>query len=224
MSIKNWPQTERPRERLIKYGAGALSDTELLAILINQGQRGRTALDTARDLLMHFGCLQKLFTAPLKAFVECAGIGTAKYSLFQATHELAKRMQQEAIEDKDVLRNSLATKQYLAAKLRHNQIEIFACLYLDCKNRIIKYEELARGTIDHAAVHARELVKGVLQYNAANIILAHNHPSGSAEVSQADREITIRLQQALATIDVKVLDHIVIGDTAMTSFVEMGWL
>lgn len=224
MSIKNWPRAERPRERLINYGASALSDTELLAILINQGQRGRTALDTARELLAHFGCLRNLFTAPLIAFADCPGVGTAKYSLLQATHELAKRMQQEAIKDKNVLNNSLATKQFLAAKLRHSQIEIFACLYLDCKNRIINYEELAHGTIDHAAVHARELVKAVLKHNAANIILAHNHPSGSAEVSQADRDITNNLQQALATIDVRVIDHIVIGDTTITSFVEMGWL
>ncbi len=224
MAITDWPDAERPREKLLNRGAGALSDAELLAIFLRTGVRGRSAVDLARDILQHFDGLRGLLNADQTAFCAIAGLGPAKFSQLQAVVELARRHLAEALQRGDVLCDPATTRRYLSARLRDYPHEVFGCLFLDTRHRVIAFEELFRGTINGASVHPREVIRRALVHNAAAVILAHNHPSGVAEPSDADRQLTRRLQAALELIDVRVLDHIVIGDGESVAFAERGWL
>ncbi|MGQ9658647.1 MAG: RadC family protein [Thermochromatium sp.] len=224
MSIKDWPEGERPREKLLERGAGALSDAELLAIFLRTGIPGQSAVDLARALLTEFGGLTGLLSADRRRFCAGKGLGTAKYAQLQAVLELSRRYLLTRLSDQDVLTSPEATRDYLKLRLYGLPHEIFACLFLDNRHRVIVYEELFRGTIDGASVHPREVVRRVIETNAAAVIFAHNHPSGVAEPSQADLRLTQRLKEALALIDVRVLDHIIVGDGDGTSFAERGLL
>jgi DNA repair protein RadC len=222
MAITDWPAAERPREKLLKLGAGVLSDAELLAIFLRTGAPGMTAVDLARALLNDFGSLRALLDADLDVFTLGRGLGPAKYSQLQAVLEMSRRHMQESLERSDALTSPQLTRQYLISCLRDQPQEQFACLFLDSQHRVIIFETLFYGTIDAACVYPREVVKRCLQHNAAAVILAHNHPSGVAEPSQADERITERLISALALVDIRVLDHFVVGDGELVSFAERG--
>ena len=224
MSIKDWPETERPREKLISLGAVQLSDAELLALVVRSGGKGKSAIDVARALLNDFGSLTQIFLASQEEFCRSNGLGLVSFVQLQAMLELSKRHLHEQLAERDALTSSELTRQYLRARLRHYEHEVFACLYLDNQHRVVKLEELFTGTIDGAAVYPREVVKRCLRNNAAAVIFAHNHPSGVAEPSQADIAITTRLTSALNTIDVRVLDHVVVGRNEAVSFAERGLL
>lgn len=223
MSITNWPASERPREKLLQKGSAALSDAELLSIFLRTGVKGKSAVDLARELLNNFGGLRNLLCAEQSDFCLHLGLGPAKFSQLQAVLEMAKRHLYEQMERGNALENPTATKNYLAAQLNAYKHEVFAGLFLDNRHRVIKFEELFTGTIDGASVYPREVVKKAMSYNAAAVIFAHNHPSGVAEPSQADKNITQRLQDALSLVDVRVLDHIIVGDE-LISFAERGYL
>ena len=212
MSIQDWPEGDRPREKLLAQGVAVLSDAELLAIFLRTGIKGKTAVDLARDLLTEFGSLRALLQADCENFTRAKGLGTAKYAQLQAVLEMARRHTFEELDRGDVLISPEATRAYLSQQLRHYQHEVFACLFLDNQHHILEFEELFRGTIDSASVYPREVVKKALAHNAAAVIFAHNHPSGISEPSQADKLITDKLKQALALIDIRVLDHFIIGD------------
>jgi len=221
-SIRDWPAAERPREKLLSRGPAALSDAELLAIFLRTGVKGKTAVDVARDLLSEFGGLRPLLEADRQGFCKHHGLGEASYAQLQAVLEMARRHLQEQIHRGDTLENPDATREFLASRLRHLPYEVFACLFMDNRHRVIDFEELFRGTIDGASVHPREVVRRALHHNAAAIILAHNHPSGVAEPSRADVQLTRRLVEALALVDVRILDHVVVGDGSGVSFAERG--
>jgi len=224
MAITDWPMQERPREKLLAQGADTLSDAELLAIFLRTGVKGKSAVDLARELLSDFGSLRGLLTADQTRFCEPMGLGSSKYAQLQAVLEMARRHLAEQLQRGDALTSPELTRRYLASRLRDRDYEVFAALFLDNQNRVIQYEELFRGTIDGAAVYPREVLKRALEHSAAALIFAHNHPSGVAEPSRADRHITERLQQALGLVDIRVLDHLVIGDGEIVSFAERGWL
>ncbi|MCP4995792.1 MAG: JAB domain-containing protein [Gammaproteobacteria bacterium] len=224
MSITDWPVAERPREKLLRQGAAALSDAELLAIFLRTGVKGLTAVDLARQLLTEHGGLRPLLAADRQKFCASHGMGDAKYVQLQATLEMGRRHIQESLERGDSFCSPEETRNYLRIRLGNHPNEVFACLFLDTRHRLIAYNELFQGTIDGASVHPREVVRKAIKHNAAAVILAHNHPSGIAEPSHADEQITHRLQQALALIDVRVLDHIIVGDGEMTSLAESGLL
>ena len=224
MSLSRWPPNERPREKLLSRGASALSEAELLAILLQTGTAGRSALDVARALLEEFRTLRGLLTAERRAVVGVRGLGDARYALLQAALELARRHYAELMQAGPALANPRATREFLRARLRDRDHEVFCCLFLDNRHRVICFDEVFRGTLDGASVHPRDVVKLALARNAAAVILAHNHPSGVAEPSQADELITARLRDALGLVDIRVLDHIVVGDAACVSFAERGLL
>ena len=225
MPITDWPDAERPREKLIAKGPQFLSDAELLAIFLRTGIKGKTAVDLARDLLKDFGSLQALLESDFKRFEKSKGLGMAKYAQLQAVLEMAKRHLRESLQRGDALTSPDLTRQFLTTQIRGYQHEVFACLLLDNQHRVIGFQELFRGTIDSASVYPREVVKSALAFNAAAVIFAHNHPSGVAEPSEADRMITQRLKQALNLIDIRVLDHFIIGDgDTAYSFAENGLL
>jgi len=221
-TIRDWPAGERPREKLLRHGPAVLSDAELLAIFLRTGLRGKTAVDLARELLAAFGGLRPLLDADRAAFCAQAGLGAARYAQLQAVLEMARRHLQEQLSRKDALENPDITRRFLASRLRHLPHEVFACLFLDNRHRVIAFEELFRGTIDGASVHPREVVRRVLHFNAAAVILAHNHPSGIPEPSRADVQLTRRLADALALVDVRVLDHVIVGEGSGVSFAERG--
>ena len=224
MAIRDWPASERPREKLLEKGAGNLSEAELLAIFLRVGVKGKSAVDLARQALSHFGSLRTLLTASQEDFCAIPGLGPAKYAQLQATLEMGRRHLGESLERGKPLTDPAATRKYLLARLRDMPHEVFACLYLDNRHRVISFEELFRGTIDGATVHPREVVRAALKHNAAAVIFSHNHPSGVAEPSDADRRLTRRLADALALVDIRVLDHFVVGDGEVSSFAERGWL
>lgn len=224
MSIKDWQPAERPREKLLHRGAEALSDAELLAIFLRTGVTGKSAVDLARELLERFAGLRGLLTASREEFCAAQGLGDAKFVQLQATLEIARRHLAENLKRGDALTDPAATQRYLIARLRDLAHEVFACLFLDNRHRVIAYEELFRGTLDGASVHPREVVKRALAHNAAAVIFAHNHPSGVAEPSSADRSLTRRLREALGLVDIRVLDHFVVGDGHGVSFAERGYL
>lgn len=224
MTIKHWPALERPREKLIARGAQTLSDAELLAIFLRVGVRGKTAVDLARDLLNEYGGLRRLLELPCQQFCKSHGLGHAKYAQLQAVLEMGRRHLQETIIRADVMTNPTATRQYLIARLRQYQQEVFACLFLDTKHRVISFDELFHGSIDNATIYPREVVKRALDHNAAAVIFAHNHPSGVAEPSQADRHSTLQLIKALDLIQVRVLDHFIIGEERVVSMAELGFI
>ncbi|GAB6140879.1 DNA repair protein RadC [Methylosoma difficile] len=222
MAIKDWPAEERPREKLLQRGAGALTDAELLAIFLRTGTAGKSAVDLARELLDSFGSLKTLLDADQSQFCQGHGLGSAKYAQLQAVLEMARRHFKEVLQRGDALKNPDITRAYLSAQLRGYSYEVFACLFLDNQNRVIQLDELFRGTLDSASVYPREVAKQALHHNASAVIFAHNHPSGVAEPSQADRFITDKLKQALALFDIRVLDHFIIGDGQPYSFAEHG--
>lgn len=224
MPITDWPIDERPREKLLQRGANVLSDAELLAIFLRTGIKGNTAVDLARDIITHFGGLRNLLLADKKAFCQFSGLGEAKFAQLQAVLELSRRHLKETLQRGDFLQNPQATQDYLSTQLRDLPYEVFACLFLDNQHRVIEFEILFQGTINGASVHPREVVRKTLKHNAAALILAHNHPSGVAEPSSADRHITKQLREALSLIDVRVLDHIVVGDGECIAFSERGWI
>jgi DNA repair protein RadC len=222
MSISQWPSGERPREKLLQRGAASLSDAELLAIFLRTGLPGMSAVDLARELLNRYGSLRSLFEANQRRFCDTPGLGPAKYAQLQAVLEMVRRYLHENLRRGDALRNPDDTRNYLSAQLRGRDHEVFACLFLDTRHRVIAFEEVFRGTIDGASVHPREIVKLALAHNAAAVILAHNHPSGVSEPSQSDIRLTGRLRDALSLVDVRVLDHLIVGDGIATSLAELG--
>lgn len=224
MPITDWPAAERPRERLLAQGAASLSDAELLAIFLRTGVPGQTAVDLARTLLSDFGSLRALLAADLRSFCRRKGLGSAKYAQLQAVLEMARRHLLAQLSSPQALNSPSAAGDYLRARIGHLPHEVFAVLFLDSQHRLLACEELARGTIDGAAVYPREVVKAALRHNAAAVLLAHNHPSGVAEPSAADRALTDRLREALQLVDIRVLDHLVIGADRTTSFAERGWI
>lgn len=224
MAISDWPAEERPREKLLARGPASLSDAELLAIFLRTGLPGLTAVDLARSLLAEHGGLRKLLDADARRFCDSPGLGLAKYAQLQAVLEMVRRYLRETLMRGDALRNPADTRNYLTAQLRDRAHEVFACLFLDTRHRVIAFDEVFRGTIDGASVHPREIVKLALAHNAAALIFAHNHPSGIAEPSQADLRLTRRLREALQLVDIRVLDHLIVGDGAVLSFAEQGLL
>jgi DNA repair protein RadC len=224
MAISHWPAAERPREKLCAQGPASLSDAELLAIFLRTGIRGKTAVDLARELLNEYGGLRALFEAERAQLCRRPGLGPTKYVQLQAVLELGRRHLRESLTRGGTLNSPSDTKQYLTAQLRDRPHEVFACLFLDTRHRVIAFEEMFRGTIDGASVHPREIVKRALAHNAAALIFAHNHPSGIAEPSQSDQRLTQRLRDALQLVDIRVIDHLVVGDGQVASFAELGLL
>lgn len=224
MPINKWPEGERPREKLFHQGPASLSDAELLAIFLRTGRRGKSAVDVGRDLLMAFGGLRQLLNADYRQFCAQPGVGLVKWVQLQAALELGRRQLAQSLLRCDVLTSPQLTQTYLQSRLRDCKHEIFACLYLDNRHRVIHFQELFRGTINGAAVYPREVVTEALQHNAAAVIFAHNHPSGIAEPSQADIQLTRTLKQALALVEIRTLDHFVVGDGQTVSFAERGLL
>lgn len=222
MAIKDWPIEDRPREKLLHKGSAALTDAELLAIFLRTGTAGKSAVALARELLVEFGSLKALLNADQQHFCAGHGLGSAKYAQLQAVLEMAKRHFKEILQRGNALTSPEITKAYLSAQLRGYSYEVFACLFLDNQHRVIQLDELFKGTIDGASVYPREVVKQALHYNAAAVIFAHNHPSGITLPSQADKQITEKLKQALALFDIRVLDHFIIGDGEPYSFAEHG--
>ncbi len=220
MSIRDWPDGEQPREKLRSRGSNALSDAELLAVFIGSGRRGASAVDMGRDLLIRAG--------GLKPLLQCAqaksGFGPVAWCRVQAALELGRRYLDSELRESEALTDPAASARYLKSRLAAYPYEVFACLFLDNRHRVIAFEELFRGTIDGASVHPREVVRHCLAHNAAAVIFAHNHPSGVAEPSAADRAITLRLRDALALVDIRVLDHFVIGSGDPTSLARRGWI
>lgn len=223
-AIRDWPTDDRPREKLLQRGASALSDAELLAIFIRTGTSGRTAVDIGRELLNRFGSLRALLTAESADMTDIPGLGPAKFAQLKAVLELGQRFLGESLNPGQPLSDPETVRRYLAARLRDRPHEVFCCLYLDNRHRVLAFEELFRGTINGAAVYPREVVKQALARNAAAVILVHNHPSGVAEPSRADEILTTRVREALDLVDIRVLDHLVVGDGEMTSFCERGLL
>lgn len=224
MSIRDWPAAERPREKLLQYGPASLSDAELLAIFLRTGVSGKSAVDLARHLLQQFGSLRNLLEADQSSFSQPLGLGPAKFAQLQAVLEMARRHLAERLKRDSALESPQMVRDYLKAMLRHEQQEVFGCLFLDSKHRVLGFEALFRGTIDSASVYPREVVKRALAHNAAALILCHNHPSGVSEPSQADRILTQRLKGALELVDIRVLDHFIVGEGDPLSMAEYGWL
>ena len=224
MAIRDWPADERPREKLLTRGAAALTDAELLAILLRTGSAGQSALDVARGILKSFLSLRKLIAADRQRFCAQPGLGPVRFAELQAILEIARRQYSENLRTGPALTAPRATQDFLFSQIRDLEHEVFCCLYLDNRHRLLHFTELFRGTIDGASVHPREIVKQALQFNSAAVIVAHNHPSGIAEPSRADELITLKIRDALALVDIRLLDHIVVGDGVAVSLAERGLL
>jgi DNA repair protein RadC len=224
MGIDDWPAQTRPRERLVREGAQALSDPELLALLLRVGVRGKSAVELGRDILQHFGSLHGLFGASLDDVSEVHGLGMAKYAQLQAVMELARRAIAEQLQTGEAFGSPDLVKRYLRIKLGGQRHESFVVLFLDVKNRLIADRELFRGTLTQTSVYPREVVVEALTRNAASVILAHNHPSGLPEPSEADLRLTQALVQALGLVDIRVLDHFIVAGPLVHSFAEHGQL
>ncbi len=222
MAITDWPEFERPREKLLQKGAASLSDAEVLAIFLRTGVTGKSAVDLARDLLTRFGSLTQMFAASETDFCETHGMGQAKYVQLQAVLEMSRRALQEEMQRGDALNSPRAVRDYLRLLLGGRQQEVFLALFLDTQHRVIASEELFHGTLSQTSVYPREVVKRALAHNSAAVILAHNHPSGVTEPSQADQLLTAALKQALGLVDVRVLDHFVVAGGQTLSFAEKG--
>lgn len=224
MAITDWPASERPREKLIELGAEALSDAELLAIFLRVGVTGKSAVDLARDLLTQFGSLNGIFAATEHELSQVHGIGTSKYVQLQAIFEMSRRALNEQLQQRDVFKSPQQVRDYLVLKLGILTREVFTVLFLDTQNQLVATEEMFTGTLTQTSVYPREVVKRALHHNAASVIFAHNHPSGIAQQSQADELLTKQLKQALALIDVRVLDHFIVAGNNTLSFSERGLL
>lgn len=224
MRLRDWPCQDRPRERLLAKGATALSDAELVALLVRTGAAGRDAVDLARDLLTRFGGVAALCAAPVTAVAAVPGFGPARSATFVAATELVRRSLTEQARHRDALASPQAVRDYLRLTLAARPCEVFIGLFLDSQNRVLASEELFRGTLAQTSVYPREVVKAALAHNAAAMIFAHNHPSGVAEPSRADELLTQALKQALALVDIRTLDHFVVAGGQLTSFAERGLL
>jgi len=224
MAITDWPASERPREKLLELGVEALSDAELLAIFLRVGVTGKSAVDLARDLLTQFGSLNGIFAAQVSELTQVHGIGSSKYVQLQAIFEMSRRALNEQMQVKDILNSPKQVRDYLCLKLGNLTREVFFVLFLDAQNRVVTTEEMFSGTLTQTSVYPREVVKRALHHNAASVIFAHNHPSGIAQQSQADELITKQLKEALALVDVRVLDHFIVAGNTTLSFVERGLL
>ncbi|MCK0512271.1 RadC family protein [Aromatoleum buckelii] len=225
MAITDWPENERPREKLLTRGTAALSDAELLALFLRVGMRGKSAVDLARELLQQFGSLTRLCAATAAEFSAIPGMGLAKYAQLQAVMELARRALAEQMNAGDVFESPLAVRDWLRLRIGSLPHEVFHVLLLDARNRLIEAVELFRGTLTQTSVYPREVVKLALTHNAAAVILAHNHPSGATEPSPADELLTRSLKQALELVDIRVLDHFIVTAHAQPlSFAERGLL
>jgi DNA repair protein RadC len=224
MAISDWPEDDRPREKLLAKGPDSLSDAELLAIFLRTGTRGRSAVDLARTLLSKFNSLAGLIGASREAFCTVPGLGSAKYAQLQAATELTRRALAAEMKSGINLSSPTTVRDFLRLSIQNRQVEVFVGLFLDAQNRVIAVEELFSGTLTQTSVFPREVVRKALHHNAAGVIFAHNHPSGVAEPSHADETLTQALKEALALIDVRVLDHFVVGRGATLSFAERGLL
>jgi DNA repair protein RadC len=224
MRIADWPEDERPRERLLKHGARALSEAELLAIFLRTGIAGASAVELGRELLVRFGSLQRLFAASLAEVAAVRGLGPAKYVQLQAVIEMTRRALEENIAARDALSSPQAVREFLRVSLGGRAHEVFLAMFLDAQNHLLGSEELFRGTLTQTSVYPREVVKTALRYNAAGVIFAHNHPSGVAEPSRADELLTQTLKQALSLVEIKTLDHFIVAGSRTLSFAERGLL
>ena len=224
MAITDWPAAERPREKLIELGAEALSDAELLAIFLRVGVTGKSAVDLARDLLTQFASLNGIFAATEHELIQVHGIGTSKYVQLQAIFEMSRRALNEQLQQRDVFKSPQQVRDYLVLKLGSLTREVFLVLFLDTQNHLVATEEMFAGTLTQTSVYPREVVKRALHHNAASVIFAHNHPSGITQQSQADELLTKQLKQALALVDVRVLDHFIVAGNNTLSFSEHGLL
>jgi DNA repair protein RadC len=222
MAISDWPLAERPRERLLAEGAKVLSDAELLAVLLRTGLQGKSAVDLARDLLKKYKGIAAMLEADDLETV--SGLGPAKRAQFAAAIELSRRALQEQMEKRNALTSPGAVRDYLRLALSHREEEAFICIWLDAQHKVIEIEEAFSGTLTQTSVYPREIVKAALARNAAAVIFAHNHPSGVAQPSQADELLTRNLREALALVDVKVLDHFIVAGNQAISFAERGLL
>lgn len=224
MSIQDWPETERPREKLRHRGASSLSDAELLAIFLRCGVPGMSAVDMARMLINEYGSIGALLNAPEHDFIRHKGLGPAKYTQFMALNELARRVLAENFSDGDILDHPQAVRNYLRWRIGRRETEVFAILFLSNQNRVLAIEEVANGSLAEVQVHPREIVRHALRHNAAAVIAAHNHPSGNTRPSTEDRQLTERLKAALALLDIRLHDHFIVTRTETVSFAEHGWL
>ncbi len=224
MSIREWPQQERPREKLLTRGAQSLSDAELLAIFLRTGIAGSSAITLARQLLGKFGSLRGILEQEERVFCQQEGLGPAKFAQLQAVLELSRRHLLETLSRENALTSASLSRRYVSTCLRSRKREVFLCLFLDSQHRVLAQEELFEGTIDGAMVHPREVLDRALHYRAAAVIFAHNHPYGVAEPSDADISITRRLKSALQLVDIRTLDHLIVGDAEVTSLAERGML
>ena len=220
MAITDWPPEHRPRERLLAGGAAQLSDAELLAVLLRSGRRGRSSA----ELLARFGGLRPLLAAPGGVAMNESGLGPASWAMLQAALELGRRNLRAALRERDALASPGSVRAFLSAWLRDREVEVFAGLFLDSQNRLIAAEELFRGTLTQTSVYPREVLRRALELNSAGVIVAHNHPSGVAEPSAADRLLTASLKSALGQLDIPVLDHLIVGAERCFSFAEAGIL
>lgn len=224
MAITDWPEDDRPREKLLSKGAASLSDAELLAIFLRTGMQGKSAVDLARELLKRFDNLSGIFSASQQAFTDVPGMGPAKFVQLQAVLEMARRALEEKMREPHLLNSPQAVRDYLRLALQSKPHEVFLGIFLDAQHRVVEVEELSSGTLTQTSVYPREVVKRALHFNAAAVIFAHNHPSGVAEPSRADEDLTRALKQALKLIDVSVLDHFIVGSSGVLSFAERGLL
>lgn len=224
MAINKWPKSEQPRHKLINHGAQSLTDAELLAVFLRTGTHGKSAVDLGRELISEFGNIRNLIDSPKEKFLNIKGLGDSKYVLIQASIELGRRYLESTLKQGDAFQNSIDTRQYITSKLRAYPYEVFACLFLNTKHHLIRFEELFRGTIDSSVVHPREILRKAMECNAAAVVFCHNHPSGQAEPSQSDRKLTLKLQNLLEMVDIRVLDHIIVGNGETVSFAERGLL
>lgn len=224
MAITDWPANERPREKLIEQGAEALSDAELLAIFLRVGVVGKSAVDLARDLLNQFGSLNSIFAASENELSQVHGIGSSKYVQLQAIFEMSRRALSEQLQQRDVFNSPQQVRDYLVLRLGALTREVFLVMFLDAQHRLHATEELFSGTLTQTSVYPREVVKRAIHHNAASVIFAHNHPSGIAQQSAADELLTQQLKQALALVDVRVLDHFIVAGNQTLSFAERGLL
>ncbi len=222
MAIKDWPEGERPRERMLAHGPQVLSDAELIAVFLRTGTAGRSALDLGREALARFGGLSGLLAATPAELGRLAGLGPAKSAQLQAVLELARRSIREDVRRDAVLTSPGKVRDYLRMTLGNLPHEVFLALFLDSQNRLLVAEELFRGTLTQTSVYPREVVKRALSINAAAVIFAHNHPSGVAEPSRSDELLTASLKQSLALVDVKVLDHLIVAGSQTVSLAERG--
>lgn len=224
MSLNHWPEHEKPREKMLQQGEESLSNAELIAILLGCGSGSKDVMSLSRDLLRHYRSLHGLFHASRRSLMQQNGIGSAKFAQLKAVAELNRRYLQEPLSHDSLLINSSMVKDYLIAELRVHQHEVFACLFLDIKFRLLRFEKLFSGTINTTTVHPREVAKRALELNASAVIVCHNHPSGDPQPSHADKKMTKHLAEVLGLIEVKLIDHVIVGGNKTLSFAEQGLL